>query len=239
MFASHGIPVWFHWIGRPVLPVFLFLCAEAFWYTSGRFRYIGRLFIGYVFMFICNFLLSNYLYIENVELINNVFQTLLLAAFYMLCIEMLRTGINEKKVKKITFSVLLMLLPIINSILFIMLMNYLPYQLIGVWRFIPNLFLVEGGFSAVILGVLFYLFRKKRLVQVFIVAGFSVLSLILKLLQGTGLFGNDPQWLLIFTVIFIILYNGKRGRGNKYFFYIFYPAHIYLFYIIAWFLFKM
>jgi hypothetical protein len=31
-----------------------------------------------------------------------------------------------------------------------------------------------------------------------------------------------------------MLYNGKRGSGSKYFFYIFYPAHIYLLYLIAW-----
>ncbi|MPN20656.1 hypothetical protein SDC9_168035 [bioreactor metagenome] len=31
-------------------------------------------------------------------------------------------------------------------------------------------------------------------------------------------------WTLL-AVPLILLYNGKRGHGNKYFFYIFYPAH--------------
>jgi hypothetical protein len=47
---------------------------------------------------------------------------------------------------------------------------------------------------------------------------------------------SDFQWLMVFAAIPLFLYNGKRGRGGKYFFYIFYPAHIYLFYVIAWFL---
>lgn len=42
------------------------------------------------------------------------------------------------------------------------------------------------------------------------------------------------NWLEVFCFPFIgavKLYNGKRGRQNKYFFYIFYPAHLLLLYI--------
>jgi hypothetical protein len=48
--------------------------------------------------------------------------------------------------------------------------------------------------------------------------------------SGSG----DPQWMMIFAAIPMMLYDGRRGKGSKYFFYIFYPAHIYVFYIIAW-----
>lgn len=46
----------------------------------------------------------------------------------------------------------------------------------------------------------------------------------------------DPttvQWMMIFAVIPMYFYNGERGSGNKNFFYIFYPAHIYLLWILA------
>lgn len=46
--------------------------------------------------------------------------------------------------------------------------------------------------------------------------------------------GNLLQWFSLLAVIPLMCYNGSRGRLNlKYFFYIFYPAHISLFYIIS------
>lgn len=234
MFGSQGIPQWFHWIGRPVLPVFLFACVEAFWYTRSRSKYMLRLFIGFELMNIASLALSNYLPVDNVELANNVFQTLLLAALYMLFIEMLKAGIREKHILKTAAAIVLILLPIAVGVLLLFLLPAFPYWLKVFCLFIPNLLFTEGGFTAVILGVLFYLFRKKRLIQVLIIAAFSILSIILTLTRGANLFSDNPQWLLIFAIILILLYNGKRGQGNKYFFYIFYPAHIYLFYICAW-----
>jgi hypothetical protein len=43
-------------------------------------------------------------------------------------------------------------------------------------------------------------------------------------------------WMIIFALPFILLYNGKKGKGYKYFFYIFYPTHIYILFLIGHFL---
>ena len=40
------------------------------------------------------------------------------------------------------------------------------------------------------------------------------------------------QLTAVFSLIPIQLYNGKRGKQNKFFFYIFYPAHLLLFYLV-------
>ena len=90
---------------------------------------------------------------------------------------------------------------------------------------IPNLFTVEGGIAMVLLGLIFYIFREKRLIQFAAVLAISLLS-----------FRADPsnvQWVMVFSIIPLFFYNGEKGRGDKYFFYIFYPTHIYLLYILA------
>lgn len=46
------------------------------------------------------------------------------------------------------------------------------------------------------------------------------------------LYGNY-QWMMIFSLPFMLAYNGKRGKGLKGIFYIYYPVHIMLFMIIG------
>ena len=52
----------------------------------------------------------------------------------------------------------------------------------------------------------------------------------------TDILFENPQWMMIFSLIFILMYNGEKGRGLKWFFYIFYPLHIAVLYIISSFL---
>lgn len=46
----------------------------------------------------------------------------------------------------------------------------------------------------------------------------------------------DYQWMMIAALPFILLYNGKKGKGYKQFFYLFYPVHIVVLYTIGMFL---
>ena len=73
--------------------------------------------------------------------------------------------------------------------------------------------------------ILFYKFRTNRIAQIIVIV---VISVIAHLFDPTGV-----QWMMIFAAIPMYFYNGERGSGNKNFFYIFYPAHIYLLWILA------
>jgi hypothetical protein len=243
MFYSRGAPLWFTWIGRPALPLFLFMCAEGFAHTRSRKGYLLRLFIGFEVMSIVSTVFTFALPNDDVMLINNVFQTLLLSGLYMLFIEMLRDGIRAKQAGKILKTLLLMtgvlLAGIALAIALDVVVNALnpsvPRWLAAVvYKAVPNILGCEGGFTAVIMGVLFYMLRKKRLLQILVFLALSIFSLGMFLREGNSLFSGSAQWLMIFAVIPFMLYNGERGRGGKHFFYIFYPAHIYLLYIIAW-----
>lgn len=90
---------------------------------------------------------------------------------------------------------------------------------------ITNLFTVEGGIFMVLLGLIFYIFRTNRKVQFLVLI---ILSFLAFYTNRTGV-----QWMMVFAIIPIYFYNGEKGRGDKNFFYIFYPVHIYILYIVA------
>lgn len=68
--------------------------------------------------------------------------------------------------------------------------------------------------------VVMYLFRKNRVLQALL--GCTVLTVL------------NPEEFTCFAIVpLIAMYNGKRGIGLKYLFYIFYPAHLFIIYLIA------
>ncbi|MDR2770663.1 MAG: conjugal transfer protein TraX [Clostridiales Family XIII bacterium] len=231
MFFMFGVPTWFTWIGRLVAPIFLFMCAEGFHYTRNKGRYMLQLFIGFEFMSIVSPLLSGALPNADIVLMNNIFGTMFLCAFYMWLTDMLKGGIKAKKPAKIALAVALAVLSVLAGFALISLLGMPAFlenphsrQLFALVLMIPNVFLAEGGFPLVILGLLFYIFREKRPVQMAILVAFGLMTLFLT---------DGAQWMMLFAAIPLLMYNGERGKGNKYFFYIFYPAHIYIFYIIS------
>jgi hypothetical protein len=227
MFINQGAPAWLNWFGRPVAAMFLFLCAEGFYYTRSRPRYMLQLLAGFCFMTIMNRVFTHYMRLEEVALINNIFGTLFMAVFYMGIYDLIRKGISEKRGGKILLAVGGFLLSLLIGFALLIALNKGNRSAAMALLFIPNPVSVEGGAPLIILGLLFYILRKYRPAQAALVLVFGALSWFIT---------HDAQWLMVFAVIPILLYNGQRGRGSKYFFYIFYPAHIYIFYIIAWFI---
>jgi hypothetical protein len=235
MFIAQRAPDWLGWAGRPVAAMFLFLCAEGFLYTRSRKRYMLQLLGGFLFMSAMNHILSISMPMEHISLINNIFSTLFLAVWYMWMIDRVIGGFREKSPAKILSAAGGLFLPLIVSLAALLALQSKSQTAALILLFIPNPLLAEGGFALVFMGVAFYLLRKYRLVQAALVLAVGAL---------TWYFSKDSvpadfQWLMVFAIIPIILYNGKRGkvqRGGKYFFYIYYPAHIYLLYCAAWFL---
>jgi len=72
---------------------------------------------------------------------------------------------------------------------------------------------VSYGWAGILLIVIFYIFRKKPLVA--IAAGY-----ILLIIYDRSEIYALPAFLLL------LLYNGQRGKQNKWFFYAFYPVHL-------------
>lgn len=74
----------------------------------------------------------------------------------------------------------------------------------------------DYDFGGVLLIIAFYLFRKSKL----------LLTLCLLIVAGV-LFGGIEIYAVL-GMIPIVFYNGKKGKSMKYFFYLFYPAHLLL-----------
>lgn len=143
-------------------------------------------------------------------------------------------GIKTKKIKLVIKSVFCCFIPVLSAIPMLLVGSLsanenIPFIVIRGFAMLamllPNILTVEGGFSLVILGTLFYVFRKKRIYQIIILFAFSG---VVYLLNQGGI-----QWFMCGAVFPMILYNGKRGAGIKNFFYVFYPVHIMVLYLIA------
>ncbi|WP_027400556.1 TraX family protein [Anaerovorax odorimutans] len=89
---------------------------------------------------------------------------------------------------------------------------------------------MDGSYYGILLIVTFYLFKEKTVLQ-FITAG---LIMYLCGLDYSLKAFIDPYFITsLSSLIFISLYNGRRGLNMKYIFYIFYPAHLLCLYLIS------
>lgn len=228
------IPIGFHIIGRLSAPLFLFMVAEGMWHTHSRLKYMSRLYIASVCMnLLNNQIVNNYFpHPEGVMIINNIFATMFLITFFIYFGEKVISAFKEKNYAKGILSLALILLPFILSMVIVMIMTSLPLFILRlVMNFIPLPLLVEGGILWIVLGVGFYLFRgNKKKIGVF----YAIFCMIVFCLT-TGmdfsfenLFLINIQWLMILSLPLLMLYNGQKGKGLRNFFYIYYPAHIYI-----------
>ncbi|AFS77597.1 TraX family protein [Gottschalkia acidurici 9a] len=234
--AIGNIPVVFKWAGRIVAPIFIFMTVEGYVHTRNKKKYMLRLYLASVLMSIGNDLVYKYFSrADGAILSNNIFATLFLITLYLCIIDFIKNAMNKKSTLKIALGVVLLILPIALSVAFIILMSNMSNISIlsYLMRLIPLPILVEGGPLFILIGIFMYLLRENRK-NVFIV--YTIMSLALmftgELSIKTILF-NNYQWMMVFAAPLMHLYNGQKGRGMKYLFYIFYPAHIYIFYIAS------
>lgn len=233
MFVAAGAPMWLTMVCRLVFPMFLFAAAESFYHTHDKRKYLRRLLFASWGMTIFTFCLGQILPNEHVVLMNNAFSTFFVAGLYMMFWDRLLAGIKARNAAQIIKSVLCCFIPLLCAFpLFLVALlsanENIPAFVIRLLAMIallvPNILAVEGGFALVLLGVLFYIFRKNRILQIAVLMGLAAL------VYWTG---DKIQCLMGLAAIPMFLYNGKRGCDMKHFFYIFYPAHIGILYVIS------
>ena len=223
MFYFEGVPLWFTMLGRLVAPIFLFLSAEGFYYTRNRKKYMLNLLIGFWICQILFMAVPAILPNSKVELINAIFGTLFLG----LCAMWVYDGFFGK-VKYIGKAVLGLLFLIVTPFvtMFVMASQDMPLIIKQIFIFfIPSVLTVEGGPIFILLALMFHIFRNKKIG--------TYLTLVLVSLFIFISSPQNDQWMMVFSLLPIYLYNGEEGRKEKWLFYIFYPLHIIVLYLLS------
>ncbi len=85
-------------------------------------------------------------------------------------------------------------------------------------------FTIDYGIAGVLLPVIVYFMPEK----------WGKIAAVAAVIITVSIIWKDNQWYALFSLPFLCFYNGERGKFNlKYFFYIFYPAHLAIIYLIS------
>ncbi len=111
--------------------------------------------------------------------------------------------------------------------------KYFSFVLVALIIYLGHILKVDYGWFGVATVFLMYLFKYNKLWLSISYAGLIIIYLysrnFLYTIQMSTIYTFVFTWL---PMVGIILYNGKQGRKSKWFFYIFYPAHMIALYVI-------
>lgn len=106
-----------------------------------------------------------------------------------------------------------------------------PWVLAVILLLVLSLFF-EGAYMVPLMAVIFY-YGKDRPLQMW--GMYFVVFCLPYLLLWPSTGRLDPQFFMIFAILPIACYNGQRGRNGpfaRYFFYVFYPLHIWIIFLL-------
>ncbi|ACD22877.1 MULTISPECIES: TraX family protein [Clostridium] len=134
---------------------------------------------------------------------NNIFLSLSLSVLLLICIEYFR-NIEEKKKK------ILLIIPILG-------IGFLYFN-------------TEASIFGFVETLIFYFCREKKvLLSILFVSFYGLFLATVLQAKNPLIFTVNNQWMSVFAIIPILMYNGKLGLKNtftKWMFYIVYPLHL-------------
>lgn len=209
----------FHLLSRCVAVWFAYTAVEGFIHTSRVGAYLKRLFLAAVLMSVGNGLLNLLLASKGIYVSYNIFWTL-------------------------ACGVLLLQLIWGSSQAGFLRARLVRYGCIGV-VFVGACLVTEGGFLLIPFMLVTYGLRQKERLRtlVYLFMSLALLGLSFQMYSSLSetllMLSYNSDWFFISFLPLLSLYNGQRGPStafSKYFFYIFYPAHIWLLALLAYFL---
>ena len=218
-------PAWFRWLGRGAYPLFLFCMVQGYAHTRSRKRYLLRLYLMSLFMTAWGLFLDARFPSEGGYGNHNIFVPLFLTGLLISAVELFQ---RDRRRGGLLLGALALV-----QVFYALLPNLLPFTrnlsgdvLTGV---VPNLAVNEFGFEFIALGLALYFLRDRR-------EALAAVYLIFCLWQfsAEALYGVFPvQWMMALALPLMLRYNGEKGRGWKWFFYAYYPAHTALLFLLT------
>lgn len=235
-------------VGRIAAPLFLFALVQGLRHTGSRGRFLLRLYLAGVgaglFVTVTDLLFGD---VVGMITPGNIMFTFFYVALYAWAVEGLVKAVKEGNWRGALTAALCCVLPLLAQPLRMELWGlaratdtvakkFLVHNLID--SFVPTLFSVDYGWEMVLLGVLMYFAGTKRR-QCALFGGLCLVCIVLTRVFPWGFLGFssvfvDPfQCYMVLALPFMMLYNGRRGRGPKWFFYIYYPTHRYVISVVS------
>ncbi|MBQ9119031.1 MAG: hypothetical protein IJY09_03110 [Lachnospiraceae bacterium] len=237
-------------IGRIAAPVFLFVLTESIRYTRSKGKFLLRLYLGAVGVGLFT-TITNALFLDTIGKFrqSNILFDYFYVTLYIILLEELIEAIKKRNWKKGILMVAGIAATYIPHYLS-ELVYTLPLAEHGIgfrqaWifydvveSFVQSPIHGEYPVAFVIAGVLMY-FVKSKYPKAIILVLYSIVYFVnsyIGILQGLSLsnFLGSMEFYTIFAVPIVLLYNGEKGKGGKYFFYLYYPLHRYVISIIVY-----
>ncbi|MCR8644316.1 conjugal transfer protein TraX [Paenibacillus sp. N1-5-1-14] len=209
-------PNWFHWVGRIVAPIFFYLIVEGFFHTRSRTKYMKRLFACAFIMIIGNLILNLIFRIEGYVIMNHMFLSLALGILMLHCIDLAKSKVGKDNALFIILAILVA----------------------------GAAFFTEASMLGVLMTLNFYFLRNskwKMAIGYLVICAFELFILTNSFteFEYDNLFLMNVQWMMFMALPFMLLYNGARGLNTpftKNLFYLFYPVHLWIIFIIGYFM---
>lgn len=236
------IPIWFAMIGRLAAPLFLFTVIEGFVHTHNRKKYFLKIYALAILMGLIQFGFYNFLH-PLVRPDGFFPQNMMLSSFAILLVALQGIAwIQDKKYLKgiptLLFPILLpwLMVPFYLSgqdkPIFILFLNLLNFTVLPTHTSIS-----DGGTWLLLTGIAMYLCHKNLKKEVLAFVSVSLVWVLMAIVLSRPSFQDLMfkyiEWMEIFAALLMLCYNGQRGKGSKYLFYVFYPTHIYLLYALS------
>lgn len=238
-------PVWFRYIGRLSAPLFFYCSAWGFYYTRNRKKYMLRLYIFGILMSLGNICL--YYFVGNASydasFSNNIFVTIFLGCVVVYLYE--KADNRKKRIKYISLLLLQQLVAFALCVILAELLNipraidtYMLYY--GYGSLFGSMVFTEGSVLFVLFFVLVYFIKDRPIyLSAFVVVFSGFLTVLIRrtyYMRGPAEYlipFDRYQWMMLLVIPFFFLYNGKKGKNLKWFYYLFYPLHIWGLYVLG------